>query len=129
MRGEPEVGISFQRGMSLKPKCRMLRMNDNPHEELGAADAGRDEGVCDDQSPGRLVAPGASAGLRTDRAGVARPAVSPVEQGAKRHCEEFPRQSDRSQPRADDSPDPALGRDAADRAEAGPASELSTAIH
>jgi len=38
MRNEPETEVRFQRGVSLKAKCRMLRMNDNSHEELGAAD-------------------------------------------------------------------------------------------
>src|SRR5262245_561157 len=76
MRNEPEWEVRFQceaslkremdsqRGMSLKGKCRMLRMNDNPLEEFGAAGLSRDAGICDDQPPRGLVSSGGRSGLR-----------------------------------------------------------------
>src|SRR5262252_9121200 len=96
----------------------MLRMNDHPHEELGAAELSRDEGICDHQPPRRLVRTRARGGLRIDRAGAESPAVPPVEQGTKGHREELPGQSHGSEPRPDDATDPALDRDQADREEA-----------
>ena len=49
MVDEPETEVCFQYKMSLKIGCRelpMLRVNDNPHGELGTTDIGRDGGFC-----------------------------------------------------------------------------------
>src|SRR5690348_15753086 len=125
MRGEPETGKRFQREMSLKRKCWMLRMNDYPHEEFGAADSSRDEGVCDDQPPRGLVSSGGSSGLRVHRAGTEDVSVSPVEERAKGDREELPGQGHGLEPRASYPTDPALDPDAAYPEKAGPAPEFS----
>src|SRR5579885_3490910 len=91
----------------------MLRMNDDPHEELGAAHPGRDEGVHQHQSPCRLVGGGAWGRLRTGRAGTQGAAVSQAQQGAKGYREEVPGQSHGGEPSSDDAPDPALDGNAA----------------
>src|SRR5260370_18438508 len=99
--------------MSLKRKCRMLRMNDNPHEEFGAAELGRDEGVCDDQSPRGLVCRGGRSDLRVHRTVAEGASVSPVEERTKGDREELPGQGHGLEPRASDSADPALAEDGA----------------
>src|SRR5450432_1677746 len=58
-RDEPESGIGFQREMSLKRECRMLRMNDHSHEQPGTTDAGRDGRICDEPSAPELLRHGA----------------------------------------------------------------------
>src|SRR5262252_10025915 len=129
MRGEPESGTRFQRGMSLKTKCRMLRMNDDPHEEFGEPDMSRDEGICDNRSSGRLVGIRARVGLRIHRAGTESAAVPASEKRTKGHRQEFPGQGDRQQSGADDPPDPALDPDAADRAGTGASAQFPAALY
>lgn len=51
-------------------KMSDARMNDNLHEQLGTANASRDEGICDDQSSCDLVGGGWGVRLRAPRTGV-----------------------------------------------------------
>src|SRR2546428_3561577 len=104
--------------MSLKPNCRMLRMNDNSHEQFGEADARRDGRIRNDQPARELVAGGTRLGLRTDRAGTESAPVSPTEQRARRNREALSGEDHWLEPSPTDATDPALDGYAADRAKA-----------
>src|SRR5664280_1278774 len=102
--------------MSLKPNCRMLRMNDNSHEQFGEADARRDGRIRNDQSARDLVGRGARLRLRTDRACAESPTVSPTEQRATRDREALSGEDYHLEPSPTDATDRALDGYAADRA-------------
>jgi hypothetical protein len=104
-------------------------MNDNSHEQFGAAEPCRNGGVREDQPASELVGSGACGRLRVDRAGAEGASVPPAEQRTTRDRETLSGQSDRTEPGAVDATDPALDEDAADRAEAGAAPELPSALH
>src|SRR5665213_2114190 len=129
MRGEPEEQTRFQRVMSLKEERRMLRMNDNPHEQSGATDAGRDGRVFDVEPACEGSGAGEGAGVPVYRAGIESPDVSSAEQRAEGYGQEVPGQSHRPEPGADDAPDSALDADAADREEACAAPELPATLY
>src|SRR2546428_6734008 len=114
--------------MSLKPNCRMLRMNDNSHEQFGEADARRDGRIRNDQPARELVAGGTRVGLRTDRAGTESAPVSPTEQRATRNREALSGEDHWLEPSPTDATDPALDGYAADRAKARATSELPAAL-
>src|SRR3954447_23426049 len=115
--------------MSLKREYRMLRMNDNPHEEFRAAELSRDEGICDDQPPRGLVSSGGRGGLRAHRAGTAGASLPRAEQRAKRNREKVPGQGHGLEPRASDTVDPAVDRDVPHREEASAASKFPAAVY
>src|SRR5579863_6103160 len=87
-RDEPENGFGFQREMSLKRECRMLRMNERPNEQPGTIDACRDGGVCDEPSASELVRNGAEIRVRAHRRSIEGTEIPPPEQGAEGHSQE-----------------------------------------
>src|ERR1017187_6741875 len=121
MRGEPEMRIGFQCVKSLKRGHRMLRMNDNPHEQSGAAGAGRDGRISDVESACEMGDDGEGVGVPVYRAGVESSTVSPAEQREEGDSKEVSGQSHGFEPRANDAVNSPLDGYAADRAEAGAA--------
>src|ERR1039457_1317138 len=107
----------------------MLRMNDNSHEQFGALDARRDEGVCEDQPSRELVGRGTRRRLRTDRAGAESTAVPETEQRAKRDGEALPGQDHCIEPSPTGATDPAVDGYAADREKGRTASKFPPAVH
>jgi len=103
-------------------------MNDNSHEQFGAADARRDGKIRNDQSTGDLVGSGAGVGLQTDRAGAEGAPVPATEQRATRDREALSSQDHRIEPSPTDATDPALDGYAADREKAGATPELPPAL-
>src|SRR2546430_17682855 len=101
--------------MSLKRKCRMRRMNDDPHEKFGAAELGRDEGVCDNQSPRALVGGRGRSGLPAHGAGAERASLSSAEERTKGNREELPGPGYGLEPHARFTTEPWLDRDAGHR--------------
>src|ERR1043166_1501207 len=94
--------------MSLKPDCRMLRMNDNSHEQFGDSDARRDGRIREDQSACDLGCRGTRLRLQADRAGAEGTTVSPVEERPTRDRETLSGQDHRLEPRPTDAADPTL---------------------
>src|SRR5947207_7743104 len=110
--------------MSLKVKYRMLRMNDNPHEQPGAVDAGRDGGIRNQQPSRELVGDRGRVGVRIHRASAESATVPPTEQRPKEHREEVSGQGNRSKPCANDAADSTVGENAANRAATGATGHL-----
>jgi hypothetical protein len=106
----------------------MLRMNEHPYEQLGAAHVGREDRVRDEPSGRRRRGDGTGGGLWIHRAGAEAATIPAAAKGTERHGAPVPAQSHRPEPGADDSPDPALDGYAANRAEAGAAAEFQTAL-
>jgi len=112
MRDEPES------------ERRMLRMNAHPHEQFGATDVGRDGRICREQPGSGMGGNGPAGGVRVYRAGAEASAVQPAAQVAAGDYTGVPAPSDRAEPGADESTDPALDAGATDRTQAGEAVEL-----
>src|ERR1035438_3303277 len=117
-RDEPEGGIGFQREMSLKRECRMLRMNDHPHEQSGTTDAGRDGRICDEPSASKLVRNGAEIRVRAHRRSVEGTEIRPPEQGAEGGNQGVSGEGHGTEPRADHALDPTVDSNQADRSDA-----------
>src|ERR1035437_5066901 len=106
----------------------MLRMNDNSHEQFGAANARRDGRIRGDQSARDLVGSGAGVRLQAGRAGAEGTAIPSTEQRATRNREALSGEDHRFEPSPTHATDPALDGYAADRAKARTAPELPPAL-
>src|SRR5579872_472770 len=97
MRDEPETSGGY-----------MLRVNEIHYGELGAADAGRDAGVCGGQSGSTVPTGRTGGGLRFCRARAEGPAVPAAQQRPAGSDPSFSGQGDGPKPRATHAPDPTL---------------------
>src|SRR5258708_20078841 len=129
MRSEPEIRLSFQCGVSLKPKRRMLRSNDATYGELRTADVSRNGRVSDEQSAYPAVSRRAGIGLHAHRTGIEAPAVPPAEQRAKGDREALSGQSHGLEPGSTHALDTTLDEDAPRRAQAGATAQFPLALH
>src|SRR6266581_4866561 len=129
MRGEPETGVRFQCGVSLKPERRMLRRNDATHGQFRTAESRRDGTVSDEQPARPLVGCGTRSGLRAHRASVESAAIPSAEQRTKGHREALSGQGDGLEPGSTHALDSALEEDPPGRAEAGAATAFPLALH
>src|SRR5437899_1396193 len=118
MRSEPEMRLSFQCGVSLKAKRRMLRRNDLTHGQFRTADPSRDGRVSEDPPPLPLVSSAEGIGLRAHRADIEGAAVPRAEQRARRDREALSGQGHGLEPGPTHALDTTLAADAKSPAQA-----------